>query len=139
MWQAKIQFVAKKTFTLGKAERLKSRKQIEELFAKGQKFTAGFFRVHFLFDETAGTALQFGAGVSTKNFKRAVDRNRIKRLTKEAWRLQKNELKEKLLASGKKMNAFLIYTGKTIPVYTEITEVIAKAISKLGKTITVPD
>ncbi len=128
--------MAKKSFTLGKEERLKSRKQIDELFAKGQKFSSTFFRVHFLFDENAGPALQFGTGVSTKNFKRAVDRNRIKRLTREAWRLQKNELKESLSASKKKMNIFLIYTGKTIPVYKEVFDTVTKIMNRLNKTIT---
>lgn len=127
-----------KKFTLGKDERLKSRKRIDELFDKGQKFSAGFFRIHFLFDEMAGSTLQFGAGVSNKNFKRAIDRNRIKRLTREAWRLQKNELTDKLSASGKKMNVFLIYTSKIIPVYKEIFDTVTKVIHKLNKIITDP-
>ena len=127
-----------KKFTLGKDERLKSRKQIEELFAKGQKFSSGFFRVHFLIDNSAGSALQFGIGVSNKNFKRAVDRNKIKRLAREAWRVQKNELKEKLSASEKRINVFLIYTGKTIAIYSEVVEAIQKVISKLHKNSTDP-
>ncbi len=125
-------------FTLGKDERLKSRKQIEELFAKGQKFSSGFFRVHFLIDKIGGSELQCGIAVSNKNFKMAVDRNKIKRLAREAWRLQKNELKEKLSASGQQMNVFLIYTGKTIVPYSEVLEVIQKIISKLHKNSTDP-
>ena len=122
-----------KKFTLGKDERLKSRKQIEELFEKGQKFSSGSFRVHFHIDKTAGPLLQFGIGVSNKNFKRAVDRNRIKRLAREAWRLQKNELKEKIATSGNSMNVFLIYTGKTIAAYAEVFVAIQKIIGKLDK------
>jgi ribonuclease P protein component len=125
-------------FTLGKEERLKSRKQIDELFDKGQKFTVAFFRVHFLFNDNGKAVLQFGAGVSNKNFKKAVDRNRVKRLTREAWRLQKNELTEKLSVSGKKMNVFLIYTGKTLPVYKEVFDAVTKIINKLIKVITDP-
>ena len=127
-----------KKFTLGKEERLKSRKQIEELFAKGQKFSSGFFRVHFFMDNSAGPALQFGIAVSNKNFKKAVDRNKIKRLAREAWRLQKNGLKEKLSASGKQGKVFLIYTGKTIAPYQEVVEAIRKVIGKLDKTSTDP-
>src|ERR1043166_5363776 len=91
-----FQFVAKQ-FTLGKSERLKSRKQIEQLFAEGKNFPMSPFRVYYRtspFVSGSASNLQFGAAVSAKNFKRAVDRNRIKRLTREAYRLQKNQLQE---------------------------------------------
>src|SRR5205809_6930341 len=87
-----------KQFTLGKSERLKSRKLIELLFKNGRSFNAFPFRVYYIeekiiFDEPN---VHFGGGVSTKNFKKAVDRNRIKRLTREGWRLQKQPLIESL-------------------------------------------
>jgi ribonuclease P protein component len=95
----------RKQFTLGKEERLKSRKQIEQLFDKGKSFAITPFRVYFLINEmlnaqrsipiAIGINVQFGVGVSAKNFKKAVDRNRIKRLTRKAWRLQKNEISKK--------------------------------------------
>ncbi len=83
-----------KQFTLGKNERLKSRKLIEQLFKEGKSFNAFPFRVYYLLQVVPLTAmpknsLQFGAGASAKNFKKAVDRNRIKRLAREAYRLQK--------------------------------------------------
>jgi len=130
---SKVEISVAKKFTLGKDERLKSRKQIDQLFAKGQKFSSGFFRVFFLIKNAGGPTLQFGITVSNKIFKKAVDRNKIKRLGREAWRLQKNELKEKLSASGKQMNIFLVYTSKTIATYAEVAEAIQKIISKLYK------
>jgi len=75
--------------------------------------------------------VQFGVGVSAKNFKRAVDRNRIKRLTKEAWRLQKNVLKELLKTSGKQLNVFFIYTGKELPDFITVKDKVAVALKKL--------
>jgi ribonuclease P protein component len=129
-----------KQFTLGKNERLKSRKQIELLFSEGNKFMAGPFRVFFLLNRKLASGnkqspLQFGVGVSTKNFKRAVDRNRIKRLTREAWRLQKHELKEKAFANNLEMNVFIIYTGKEIPDYTLVKDKVAVALNKLSAKI----
>jgi ribonuclease P protein component len=134
-----VQPVAKQ-FTLGKNERLKSRKQIEQLFSEGKKVSVTPFRIFYLIDSILTThnsqfAIQFGIAVSTKNFKRAVDRNRIKRLTREAWRLQKNELAKELKAAGKQLNVFFIYTEKEIPEYNWVYEKTKAAIQKLIKAI----
>jgi len=126
-----------KNFTLGKNERLKSRKQIELLFSSGKKFTLNPYRIFFLHipktssDKSQGH-LNFGTAVSARNFKKAVDRNRIKRLTREAWRLQKNELKEKLTRAGLQMNVFFIYTDKVLPDFLVIKEKIGQALKKLS-------
>ena len=132
----------RKQFTLGKNERLKSRKQIGQLFAEGKSFVVNPFRVYFVVNGQSpmvnkNSLLQFGVGVSSKNFKRAVDRNRIKRLTKEAWRLQKNDpiaigLKEKMKASGKQLNVFFIYTGKELPDFITVKDKVAVALKKLA-------
>jgi len=127
-----------KQFTIGRNERLKSRKQIEQVFAKGKSFVVSPFRIYF--DEKLNADhpmlnIQFGIGVSSKNFKRAVDRNRIKRLTREAWRLQKNELKQKLKTSGKQLNVFFIYTGKELPDFTIVKDKVAVALKKLSEKI----
>jgi ribonuclease P protein component len=129
-----------KQFTLGKNERLKSRKQIEQLFSEGRKFTVTPFRVFYLFQAPLSSEhllrkLQFGVGVSVKNFKRAVDRNRIKRLTREAYRLQKNELAEKLKVSGSKLNVFFIYTAKEIPDFKLVKDKVALVLKKFEKIV----
>ena len=129
-----------KQFTLGKNERLKSRKQIERLFNEGKSFVVTPFRIFYLVNGQWAMGnkqyiLQFGVSVSGKNFKKAVDRNRIKRLIKEAWRLQKNEMKEKLQADNKQLNVFFIYTGKEIPEYKFVFDKVKTSIEKLIKTV----
>ncbi|HET6766337.1 MAG TPA: ribonuclease P protein component [Chitinophagaceae bacterium] len=126
----------RKQFTLGKDERLKSRKQIGQLFDTGETFVVTSFRVYFILNSQLRTnnersLLRFGIGVSSKNFKKAVDRNRIKRLTREVWRLQKNELEEKLKASVKHLNVFFIYTGKELPDFTMVKDKVSVALKKL--------
>jgi ribonuclease P protein component len=122
----------KKQFTLSIDERLKSRKQIELLFSEGKKFSINPFRIFYLLNELTNPVIQFGVGVSNKNFKKAVDRNRIKRLVREAWRLQKLPLQQKLKEKKRQLNIFFIYTGKEIPEYSEAVDKINKTLEKLG-------
>jgi len=123
--------------TLGKHERLKSRKQIEFLFQQGQRFAAPPFRVFYVIKkkelkEATGSLLQFGVGASSRFFKKAVDRNRIKRLGREAWRLQKRELLQVLEEQNKQLDVFFIYTGKELPAYAEVFAATTGIIQKLA-------
>ena len=125
-----------KQFTLGKNERLKSRKQIEQLFNSGQRFVSPPYRIFYSFQAGQSSAiiqspLQAGFSASSRNFKTAVERNRIKRLTREAYRLQKNNLQDKLKEQNRKLNVFFIYTGKELPVYAEAYKSIGLALTKL--------
>ena len=110
---------------------MKSRKAIEALFRSGQRFSAGSFRVHYRWQSSPGLAA--GTGVSSRVFRRAVDRNRVKRLTREAWRLQKTPLQEKLAANGKGLHVFFTYTSKTIPEYAEVTGMMKGIINRFLK------
>ena len=76
-------------------------------------------------------ALQFGAGVSSKNFKKAVDRNRVKRVMRETYRLQKNNLQEKLKQQNSELHLFIIYTNKELPDYKEAYIKMEMVIDKL--------
>ena len=122
-----------KQFTLGKNERLKSRKSIEQLFNDGHRFSHTLFKVFYIQNDKPG--LQFGVGVSSKNFKKAVDRNRIKRLTKEAYRLQKNGLQQQLKEKKTGLDLFIIYTGKELPEYKNVYKNITVILQKLSNNI----
>jgi ribonuclease P protein component len=107
------------------------------LFREGKTFTVFPFRISCLYQPgTAGAApLKFGVGAGTRNFKKAVDRNRIKRLTKEAWRLQKNILQDELRKKNNTLNVFLIYTGKELPDHKTVCEKVHVILEKLVKRI----
>ena len=124
-----------KQFTLGKNERLKSRKSIEQLFSEGKKIVVTPYRIVYVVVRSEEPGVLFGVGVPAKSFKKAVDRNRIKRLTREAWRLQKITLQEKLKVNRSSLNVFFIYTGKELPVYNEIYKKMGAAIKKLERSI----
>ena len=120
-------------YTLGKQERLKSRKQIEHLFKEGKSFSIPPLRVYYTACPlpVSNCSLQFGVAVGTKHFKKAVDRNRVKRLIREAWRLQKNKLQQQLKIENSQLHVFFIFTGKEVPDYKLISEKTTIALQKL--------
>ena len=122
-----------KRLTLGKNERLKSRKAIEQLFKDGKSFSVSPFKVFYRAIAIKKNSLQFGVGVSAKNFRKAVDRNRIKRLTKEAYRLQKNELAENLKSKQQALDVFFIYTGREMPSFQLAFDKVNVILKKLTK------
>jgi len=121
-----------KKFTIGKTERLKSRKKIDELFRSGRRFSAGPFRVSFTLEQGPGL-LQFGTGAGTRNFKRAHDRNRIKRLARENWRVANQSLKALLAARQLSLFVFVLYNGKEIPDFTFTRQHFSTITDKLER------
>ena len=99
---------------LKRDDRLRSRKAIDILFAEGKSFSDFPFRILWRSDNEEG-GLKAGFTASSKNFKKATDRNRIKRLIRESYRLQKNELQNIINLSCKSLHVFFIYTGKELP------------------------
>ncbi len=126
-----------KQFTLGKQERLKSHKLIEQLFRQGKSLSVFPFRVYYLFQPReaavamAVPSVQCGFGVSSKQFKKAVDRNRVKRVTKDAWRQQKQVLEGKMDGRPERLVVFLVYTGKELPVFNVVNGKLAVILSRL--------
>lgn len=122
-----------KRFGLAKSERLKSRKQIDALFAGGKSFSQYPIRVSYQFAPAAEkSGLQIGVTASKRNFKKAVDRNRIKRLLREAYRLQKEDVLLQLKTSQKSGIVFFIYTDKSIASFVTIKEAMVKCLKRLS-------
>jgi ribonuclease P protein component len=125
--------MALKRYGFGRKEKLKSRKQIEELFLNGKNFSVYPLRVTYQFLPSEETVVQVGVTAGKKYFKRPVDRNRIKRLIREAYRLQKNDLVETLKQKRQKGFLFFVYTDKTIASFSVITGAMSKALKRLKK------
>lgn len=84
-------------------------------------------------NQPATTKLQTGFSVGAKHFKKAVDRNRIKRLMREAYRLQKNRLAENFKPASESLLVFIIYTGNELPEYENIFDRMGALLKRLIK------
>ncbi len=129
-------------FTFHRGERLKSRKTIERLFKEGNSFAQYPLRVIWVVQEESQSdfPVQFALSVSKKKFKRAVDRNRIRRLVREAYRLNKAILYEKLgiedtnaPQTAKQIALMIIYTGVEILTFAEIEKAMRELLRRFVK------
>lgn len=123
--------IIKRTF--GKDERLKSRKIIHELFERGKILHHYPFKVLFAYSSVheSNFPAKIAVSVSKKNFKRAVDRNYIKRKIREAYRNNKHELYSFLTDRDQMLYLFVIYTAKNDLAYSVIEQEIRNLISTL--------
>ncbi|WP_412987410.1 ribonuclease P protein component [Pontimicrobium sp. IMCC45349] len=102
--------------TYSKKEKLKSKKLIDQLFTEGQSVSAYPLRLVFLeapLDDNVKA--KTGVSVSKRYFKKAVDRNRVKRLLREAYRLNKNSYFNNITTQYALM---ILYIGKEKPTYS---------------------
>lgn len=118
--------------TLGEAERLKSQKILDKLFNEGKAVSHNGFTLVYLFVplQTIYPA-QAGFSVPKRHFKHAHERNRIKRLMREAYRHHKLPLYEKLVAQQKQMAMMWVYKGKALPDYETVTKEVLWCLGKI--------
>lgn len=121
-------------FTLGREERLKKKKQIDLLFGSGRSFYFYPYKVFWaLTDEDESYPAQVLISASKRSMKNAVDRNRVKRQTRELYRYQKPRLYKYLSAANRHALIGIIYTGKTKLEFEEAREKIIYIVDRLIK------
>ncbi len=131
---------------LPKRERLSGRNRIGTLFSDGSDAFVYPFKCLFRISDAAagGDGVEDGAqsgGVSVlvsvpkKNHKRAVRRNKIRRRTREAFRLGKGGLSDKARNAGKQIDLALIYVSKEVEEYKTIENAVGKLLAKIAENI----
>jgi ribonuclease P protein component len=125
-------------YTFKKEERLCNKRLIDELFHNGSSFLCYPFKAQWLLlDEAATVPVQVLISVSKKRYKRAVDRNLVKRRIREAYRLNKQQhLLDVLIGTNKNIVFSVGYIGKEIEPYTLMEKKMLKLLKQLGEQVT---
>ncbi len=119
------------SFKFPKSERLHSKILIDRLFSSGKSFFIYPFKVLYLEELTESISNnQVLITVSSKKFKRAIDRNLIKRRIRESYRLNKYQL-EDIESSDSNLLIGYIYVGKEIHPFELIESKLKQSLQRL--------
>jgi len=119
-------------FTFPKSEKLCSKKTIQALFEKGDSLNIYPFKVFWLSEKlNIQDSVQLAISVPKRNFKKAVDRNLLKRRIRESYRHKKEILFNYSLNNNLKISLILIYISKEILDYKFIDLKIETVLNKI--------
>lgn len=119
------------SFSLKKHEILRSKKDIKELFENGSSFFLYPYKVHYI-PQTKAENNMVLFSVSKRIFKKATDRNLIRRRMREAYRLNKKDLANNQNESLS-LSIVLIYISKFKLPYAEIENKLKQVFIRLNK------
>lgn len=124
-----------KKFTYSKEERIKSPLRVNQVFAEGIQAFSHPFKYYFVATPTTEeeAKLMVCFSVPKKRYKRATDRNKIKRLCKENFRLNKEIFYNK--APAMKMEVYFIFIGKEMPDYHEVEKGMKSVLNSISNHI----
>ncbi|MEO5675211.1 MAG: ribonuclease P protein component [Chitinophagales bacterium] len=137
----KDEISARLQFTFKKEERLSGNKLIDELFKNGSSFYLSPFKIIFMASQFSGegvtgirtTPAQVLISVPKRNYRNAVDRNKIKRLIREAYRLNKHLLYNTLQNKGTRLIIAILYTSKKIEPFALIQQKLVEVLTRLAE------
>jgi ribonuclease P protein component len=122
-------------FTFSKEERLSHKKEIDALFNEGLSFTLGNFRVFYLLRPPVpdGIRIKVLVAVPRKKFRRAVDRNRLRRMIREAYRLNRHLLAEIIAPIPCTLHLGFVYIADSEMAYAMLEKQTTGCLEKMGR------
>ena len=122
-------------YTLPRSERLRSLKAIRRMFGEGRGGFVYPFRYIWIADkqegESEGRSIEVMFSVPKKFHKRANKRNLLKRRTREAYRLNREVLCERISQAGVEVNLAFIYSTKEVHSYKTIENAVQKILAQV--------
>lgn len=119
--------------TFSKNERLCSKILIDRLIETGKSFNHSPYRITWLSIAESSAPIKVVISVPKRSFKKAVDRNRLKRQTREIYRKQKQKVYDVL--GEKKILVLIVYTAKTKMEFKELELKLKEAMDRLSNTV----
>ena len=121
-------------YTFRKEEKLCSQKIIGEIFLSGNSFLCYPMKVVWKDEPLLSTyPAQVVFSVPKRLFKRAHDRNLLKRQLREVYRIKKSVLYQSLEVNNRKIAIMIVYIAKEKLEYSLIDSSMSKVILKLQK------
>lgn len=122
------------SFTFPKSQKLKKKRDIDELFNSGKILSYSILKVKYrIIKERSDFPVLAGFSVSKKTFRKAVMRNLLKRRMREAYRLNKYSLTEKLQNLNIAAHLMFIYNSDEIATFQEIENSMKELFIVLDK------
>jgi ribonuclease P protein component len=121
--------------SLNKSEKLKSRKSIEALFRSGSVMSSPPFRILYREVDTLAHPAIMTVAVPKRLIKNAVDRNLLKRRTRDAYRLKKSELYKIIESKNSHFEVLFLYQASEIKDFNTINRSINFLMIKLGEIV----
>ena len=122
-----------KQFGFSKQERICKRDDFHEILSKGQSVYCYPFRCIYLWRDADSFSMRVAISVSRKRFKHAVDRNKVKRLIRENYRLEKHQFYQHYADCHQSLDILIIYTDTKILSFSLFQKFFIKLIDKLIK------
>lgn len=123
----------KSDFSFPKAEKLCKLKSIQRLFSEGKSVQSFPLKMIYMpMQHSESVQFQLLISVPKRSFKKATDRNRIKRLIRESYRLQKHFLQKH---TTEQYALAFIFTGKEMPDYELVSKKVMRCFEKFLETL----